>query len=127
MPDEKKIHISCRPVEGNLVDFSIGPEGDDVEPFKLPADLAMGVAAALLGALRATGDANGAASTPDVGEAIGRTMVVDSSAVGVSQSGDGKTTALILQFGTVRLGVRLARAQVAEMARALSEIANSNQ
>ena len=48
---------------------------------------------------------------------------MDPSSVGISQSGDGETTAIIMMFGSARLGVQLQRHQIADLAATLSQLA----
>ena len=125
MTTPPELNVKCTPSEGNYVDLEIAEENQPPAVFKLTADLAVHVAVALLGSARAAGEMAGPNAAPSVGDRLGKTMAVDPSSIGLSQSQDRSASALILQFGSTRFGVKLEPGQMAELGRALTEMSGS--
>ena len=119
---DEKLAIRCRPIADNKVELEIGQGESSKTNVNLTPDMAVGVAASLLSATRVAGDQGGSAEGPKVGEALGRTMGVNPTAIGLSQTPDGSATALVFQFGSSRLGVKLTMPQAQDLAKALTEL-----
>lgn len=119
---DNKLTLRCRPIEGNRIEMQISQGENSKIEAKLTPDAAVGFAASLLAATRVAGDHDGSVERPKIGETLGRTMGIDPSAIGLSQTPDGSSSALVLQFGSSRLGVKLTAPQANDLARALTEL-----
>jgi len=123
MDASEEVHVKSTPASNDSVDLEIAKGSEPPVRFNISADLSVGVAASLLGSARVAGEASTPPQRPAVGDQIGRTFVVDPTSIGISQSGDGETTAIIMMFGSARLGVRLWPKQIADLVATLTEIA----
>jgi len=123
MNKSQEVNVKSAPANNDSVDLEIALGSEPPAQFNLSSDLSVGLAASLLGSARAAGEASAPPQRSAVGDQLGRTFVVDPNSIGISQSGDGKTTALIMMFGSTRLGVRLWPEQTADLAKTLSQLA----
>lgn len=123
MNASQEVNVKSAPASDDSVDLEIAIGNAPPARFNLSSDLSVGVAASLLGSARAAGEAVAPPQRSAVGDQLGRTFVVDPNSIGISQSGDGQTTALIMMFGSTRLGVRLWPEQVADLAATLTQMA----
>lgn len=116
---EGQLTIRCRPAKDDMIDLEIEQAPSTKLQTSIKPETALGLAATLLAAARVTGDQAGTAAQPKAGDRLGRTVGVDPTAIGLSQTPDGSSAALVLQFGSGILGVRLTPQQAGDLSNAL--------
>jgi hypothetical protein len=124
MTDIPKLEVKCTAGDDNTIELEIGEEGQTATHFRLTSDVAVTLAAALLGATRTAGDKAGISDQTREGETIGRTITVLPNSLGVLHNPSNAMTAIVLLVGSEKIGIHVSAGQVPILAKTLSDISS---
>ncbi len=119
---EGNVRIECEALPNNHVHFVVAVSGEEKVNLDLPARRVAGIAAALLNAVGAAGKLAGVSTAPKEGEALFEAPTARPTGVGLMQGPQFNSTAVVLQFGSARMAIRMADAEFTALGKALSAI-----
>jgi hypothetical protein len=117
------VRIECEALPSNMVRMVVTQTGEQTADVEMPAREVASVAAALLSAIAAAGKLAGTAAHPRAGESIHNPPTIQPTGLGVMQGPDFNTSALVLQFGSARLAIRMADQEFRALGQALGALA----
>ncbi len=114
--------VECEAKPNNMVQISIMQEGGATTSIEIPALQVASVVSALLGAAAETGKQAGVPSAPVAGDTMKDLPDAKPTGLGIMQGEGFNTAAIVLQFGTARLAVRMADKELAALGQALGTL-----
>ena len=117
--------IECEALPDNVVRLSILRAEGESTLVDLPASEVANVASALLSAVASAGKQVGAASNMMSGEALEDLPDAKPTGLGIMQGKAQNSAAIVLQFGSARIALRMADQELAALGQALGTFASS--
>ena len=114
--------IECEAKPDNMVQLSIMREGGSSTLVDIPASEVAAVASALLSAVVAAGKRAGVQTAPNTGESLHDLPDAQPTGLGIMKGEGPNTAAIVLQFGSARLAVRMADQELAALGQALGTL-----
>ena len=119
------VRIECEALADNKVKMSVAKTEDDKTVVEIPADEVASIASALLSAVAAAGKRAGVPGHPMSGEPLVDLPDAQPTGLGIMQGKLPNTAAIVLQFGSARLAVRMADQELAALGQALGAFGSS--
>jgi hypothetical protein len=117
------VRIDCEALPSNMVRMVVTQSGEQTADVEMPAREVASVAAALLSAVAAAGRLSGTSTHPRAGETVHNPPTIQPTGLGVMQGPEFNTSALVLQFGSARVAVRMADQEFRALGQALGALA----
>lgn len=114
--------IECEAKPNNMVQLSIMQDGGSSTSVDIPAMQVASVVSALLSAAAETGKRAGVPVAPNAGDTMKDLPDAKPTGLGIMQGDGFNSAAIVLQFGTARLAVRMADRELAALGQALGTL-----
>jgi len=123
MEDQENMsRIECEALENNHIRLTVTESGEEKASVVLPARNVAAVVSALLNAVTAAGKMAGVSTTPKEGEAMFEAPTIKPTGMGLMQGAQLNSASIVLQFGSARMALRMADAELAALGQALGAL-----